>query len=137
MTKSREYGIWCGIRERCLNPKNGNYPHYGGRGIRVCDSWFDSFEAFYSDMGPRPSPLHSIDRIDVNGDYKRSNCRWADLETQASNRGDNHFVLYRGFRLTLSEASRASGIPRSTLWGKLRRKVRVEGITDCGPDYEV
>ena len=123
LSKSREFAIWMGIRARCRNPRNGNYPRYGGRGIEVCDLWFDSFEAFYGDMGPRPSPKHSIDRIDNDGNYEPSNCRWADLKTQANNQSHNRVVTYRGQSMTLTEAAQASGIPVSTLGGRLRRGV--------------
>jgi hypothetical protein len=83
---SREYETWCGIVARCENPTDTNYHNYGGRGIKVSNRWRESFENFLADMGKRPSPKHSIDRIDVNGDYEPSNCRWVTKETQMQNR---------------------------------------------------
>jgi hypothetical protein len=85
MSKSSEHTSWSGIIQRCTNIKNPKYHNYGGRGITVCERWRDSFENFYADMGPKPSPKHSIDRIDVNGNYEPSNCRWATQLIQSRN----------------------------------------------------
>jgi hypothetical protein len=73
------------MKGRCSNKNLRSYQHYGGRGITVCDEWKESFENFYADMGKRPSPKHSIDRIDVDGNYCKENCRWASKQTQSRN----------------------------------------------------
>ena len=78
------YGTWRKMHERCSNPKAQNFKWYGGRGVKVCDRW-DDFENFLADMGERPDGL-SIDRIDPEGNYEPSNCRWADRHTQRINR---------------------------------------------------
>lgn len=78
-------GSWRSMIARCENPKTNGFAYYGGRGIRVCPRWRHSFLAFLADMGPRPSPEHSIDRIDSDGDYEPSNCRWATPTEQAAN----------------------------------------------------
>ncbi len=91
-----EYYIWQHLRNRCNNPKDARYNRYGGRGIKVCPSWNSSFESFYADMGPRPSRKHSIERIDNDGDYEPSNCRWDTIKNQSRNRSNNFKITYNG-----------------------------------------
>jgi hypothetical protein len=79
------YKTWKGIIQRCTNPDSQGYKHYGGRGISICSRWANNFELFAKDMGKKPSPKHSIDRINNDGNYEPSNCRWADPVTQANN----------------------------------------------------
>lgn len=86
-TSSAEYRTWAKMIERCENPKVINFANYGGRGIRVCERWRSSFEAFLADMGRKPSPKHSIDRYpDNDGNYEPTNCRWATAKQQRANR---------------------------------------------------
>ena len=75
------------MKKRCGNSNDPQYPHYGGREIRVCERWLESFENFYADMGPRPSPRHRIDRIDVNGNFEAATCEWATCEWATPRRG--------------------------------------------------
>lgn len=114
-----EYRVWASMRARCLTSTHPAYASYGGRGITVCDRWRDSFAAFLEDMGRRPGPDHSLDRIDNDGPYAPGNCRWATMAQQGSNRRTNRFVEFRGERLTIAAWARRIGIAKSSLRHRL------------------
>lgn len=106
MSESSEYNVWSLMIKRCTNEKSRDYIWYGGQGIRVCDRWINDFSAFYEDMGARPSRKHSIDRINIDGDYDPNNCRWATQLQQANNKRNNHFLTAFGETKTIAEWSR-------------------------------
>jgi len=85
-SRTQEYYVWAGMIQRCTNPNNPMYKNYGGRGITVCGRWRNSFKAFYEDMGPRPGPKYSTERINNNRGYYKENCNWATCEKQNQNR---------------------------------------------------
>lgn len=113
------YLVWRNMKCRCYNTKNKEYKRYGGRGIRVCDRWVNSFNNFLKDMANGFSASLRIDRIDPNGDYTPENCRWVTPEASSNNRRDNVFTNTRFGRLTISQLSRVSGISYSTLRGRV------------------
>lgn len=106
------YSSWSGLRARCLNPKSHAYAEYGGRGIKLCERWQGEhgYENFLADMGERPSKEHTLDRIDVNGNYEPSNCRWATKVEQSNNTRKNIRIEYHGETRTISDWCRALGI---------------------------
>ena len=101
-----EYWAWRDMKKRCLLPTNKYFYNYGGRGISVCDSWLESYDNFLQDMGRRPSGKYSLDRIDNNGNYEPSNCRWASKEQQDNNRRSNVKWMFDGELLTIAQIAR-------------------------------
>lgn len=118
--RSVEYRAWADAKSRCYNSNVRNYPEYGGRGISMCEEWRESFEAFYAHMGDRPSPIHSLDRIDTDGNYEPGNCRWSTDKEQCRNTRFNRILEVDGYRMTLIEASERYGIKRATIGERLK-----------------
>lgn len=116
---------WYGMRQRCYNPNDKNYPSYGGRGIKVCSRWLESLQNFVADMGIAPADL-SLDRIDVDGDYEPSNCRWATRSEQQRNRRNNPKVDYKGETVTVIELADRAGIRLRTLRWRLANGWSIE-----------
>lgn len=94
--KVKEYSVWNMMRRRCYDVKEPCYIHYGGRGIEVCERWRTSFEHFYADMQPRPSQEHTLERVDVNGDYCPENCKWATRSEQNRNKRTTKYISHAG-----------------------------------------
>ena len=116
------YGTWLQMIRRCENPKSTHYDRYGGRGIKVCEEWHDfwKFVEWSDSVGGKPDG-YTLDRINNDGNYEPSNCRWADRETQSSNKSNNLFVSYKGKTLTLKQWSVLTGINHQTLINRYRR----------------
>lgn len=120
-THTRAHRIWAMMKDRCNNPKSTSYPNYGARGIKVCDRWANSFELFHQDMGDPPSMNHTLDRIDNDGNYEPSNCKWSTSAEQASNTRFNRNITFQGETRTLSEWARRLGISHSALASRLNK----------------
>jgi hypothetical protein len=118
---SPEYKSWAGAKQRCGNPNNPLYKNYGGRGIRMCERWFNSFDEFMSDMGSMQENCNSLDRIDVNGDYEPGNCRWATPLMQGQNTTRTVYLTHGGVTMSASEWSRATGVKLPTIYGRKKR----------------
>jgi hypothetical protein len=126
MRRSAEWKAWQNLKRRCDNHKREDFHRYGGRGIEVCPAWHNSFLAFYSDMGPRPSSGHTLDRIDNDGPYSPENCRWLTRKEQAQNRQSNHRLTLDGVTRTLAEWEDACGLKADTIGRRLRLGWSVE-----------
>lgn len=133
MSRSPEYSAWRALRERCRNPNAQAWANYGGRGIRVCDRW-ESFDAFFADMGERPGPGFEIDRIDNSGNYEPSNCRWATCKENNRNKRSNRHLTMDGVTLTIAEWAERTGQRDDTIHHRLRRGQTEEQAIRGGTD---
>lgn len=116
------YKSWIHMIQRCENSRDMGFENYGGRGIKVCFRWRNSFEAFLTDMGPRPSKKHSIDRFpDSNGDYEPGNCRWATAKEQNRNRRGNRLLTFNGKTQCIADWADELGINASTIRNRIHR----------------
>ncbi len=118
---TKEYRAWSGMKRRCLDPTNHAYADYGGRGITVCDRWqgADGFAHFLADLGPAPTPNHTLERVDNDGPYSPENCVWLPQAKQTSNRRNNVRIEYAGRTLTAAEWARETGLKETTIRGRL------------------
>ena len=126
MDGSPEYKAWQSMKQRCYNKNNQRYERYGGRGIKVCNRWLNSFENFFNDMGERPAGF-SIERVDFNGNYEPSNCIWASAKSQAINRSTSLMVMDEGGIKTVEQMAGKWGL---TLSGARKRIKRLYSISE-------
>lgn len=117
-TSTSEYHIWAAMIGRCMRPSDAGYGRYGGRGIAVCDRWRD-FSLFFEDLGPRPSPKHSLERLDNNGNYEPLNCKWATRLDQANNTRHNRHLRWNGRELTVAQWARELDVSYPVLRARL------------------
>lgn len=120
-TKHPLHGTWRQMIYRCERPKNCRFHVYGGRGIKVCQRWRNSFMDFVTDMGPKPTPKHTLDRKDNKGDYCPENCQWATSKQQANNKSTSRLITYGGRTQSLAEWAAEIGVDWSTLKWRLKR----------------
>lgn len=121
-SKTKLFRVWCAMRDRCLRPTDKCYSWYGGRGISVCSEWSNSFQEFYNwALNSGYSAGLTIDRIDNNGNYTPSNCRWVDRSTQSRNRRSTHFITVKGETHCIKEWSEITGISENVIYLRINR----------------
>ena len=129
-TGTKTYFTWRNMRSRCLNSNHVAYYNYGGRGIKVCDEWRDSYDKFVEDMGESPVGM-SLDRINNDGDYCKENCKWSTIKEQLNNQRRNRLVTNDGVTKTVAQWAEIYGLKYDTLSKRLDRmspeKAFVEG----------
>lgn len=123
MSKSRTYRVWSDMKQRCLNKNKERYFDYGGRGIKVCDRWLN-FENFYEDMGDAPDTL-TIERVDNNEGYSKSNCRWTTTKDQSRNKRNNITLKHNNKSLIASDWAKETGISKSTILERFHKGLPV------------
>jgi hypothetical protein len=126
--RTRAYQSWVSMRRRCLNPTDAKYPIYGGRGITICEAWSD-FAQFFADMG-HPPEGYTIDRVDPNGNYEPTNCRWATPYQQAQNMRHTKRLTWNEQTHTISEWSAKFGVSRDTIKLRLKRGWTFEQVCE-------
>lgn len=123
--KSREYRAWCGAKRRCYLKTNPKYPSYGGRGIKMCDRWLDSYENFLADMGRCPKGM-TLGRKDNDGNYEPDNCQWETQKQQANNRRSSVWVEFNGQRKTLHQWAESLGMKEATIRYRIKNGFPLE-----------
>ena len=126
MNGTKEHRIWKGIKQRCNNPKDTGYKNYGGRGIKICDRWNESFEDFYKDMGECPKDCDGIDRTDNDGNYDPDNCKWASTFENNQHTRASLTIPYKDKIYNCAALSRKLNIPFSTIRGRYKKSLQID-----------
>lgn len=121
LSGSAGFNIWSKMKQRCQNPADKDWKHYGGRGITVCERWLQAFENFWADMGPTYQPGLTLDRIKNSRGYSKVNCRWATAQEQANNKRTNVHINTPEGELTVADAARRFGLKPITIYQRLAR----------------
>lgn len=136
-SKYRDWGeniemkvIYAGMRTRCYNENSDSYKNYGGRGIKISKEWLRDHNLFISDMGPRPSKNHSVERKDNNGNYCKENCIWGTREMQSNNRRDTVRINFDGDLITISDLCKRTGVIRQTIANQIKKGKSAKSIID-------
>ena len=133
------YEVWRNMKQRCCNPNRSDYHRYGGRGIKVCESWENSFESFVKDMGKRPKG-YLLDRIDNNGNYEPSNCRWVTVTESSRNKSTNRVITFKGKTQTLIGWAEELNVNKHLIQKRLSygwdlQRVMSEPVNKCGEGH--
>ena len=120
LSRTPTYKSWIKMKERCLNEKHVHYGSYGAIGIGIYERWATSFEAFFADLGERPSKKHSLDRINNNLGYQPGNCKWSTKREQSNNRKNSVYIEFSGVRKPISEWARDLGVPHHRIHNRIK-----------------
>ncbi len=115
-----EFRVWVKMRQRCYLKTAKDYPRYGGRGIRVCKEWDESFISFFDHVGSRPTPKHSLERLDNNADYEPGNVTWATMKQQTRNRSSTRIIAFNGVFMCSKDWADYLGLSKGALCTRLK-----------------
>ena len=121
-----EYNVWSLMIKRCHAAGSTDFNNYGGRGIKVCRRWINSFDKFLKDVGRRPSSKHTLDRLNNDGDYEPANCRWATRTEQARNKRNNHLITFGGKTMCIAQWSDELQVSQRILIDRIHRKWTIQ-----------
>ena len=119
--RETEFTAWYEAKARCTRPHHRAYGNYGGRGIKMCERWIESYDDFLADMGRKPTPCHSLERLDNSKGYGPENCAWATRESQANNTRTNRYITIEGVTMTAAQWGRKTGVKGKVILDRINR----------------